>query len=63
MAGCAQGLIGSLKTASAPPPSLFLCTSFQVSIGCCSTTSDCGALGAGSSCSPAGGNFTPGACE
>ncbi len=41
----------------------FRCTSFQVSIGCCSTTSDCGELGAGVSCSPAGGNFVPGACE
>jgi hypothetical protein len=64
MVGCVQGLIGSLKSAGAPPPpSLFRCTSFQVSIGCCSTTSDCGELGAGVSCSPAGGTFTPGACE
>lgn len=39
------------------------CTSFQVSIGCCNSTSACGALGAGVTCSPEGGSFTPGACE
>jgi hypothetical protein len=63
MTGAVMGLIGALKAAAPPAPSLFRCTSFQVSIGCCSTTSDCGELGAGVSCSPAGGNFTPGACE
>jgi hypothetical protein len=51
MAGCAQGLIGSLKKAAAPPPSSFFrCTSFQISIGCCSNTSQCGTFGGGVSC-------------
>jgi hypothetical protein len=55
MAGCAQGLIGSLKVASAPPPvSGKRCTSAQVSFGCCTSTSVCAPsdLGGGATCSP-----------
>lgn len=63
MTGAVQGLIGSLRAAAPPAPSLFRCTSFQVSIGCCSSTADCGTLGAGVSCSPANGTFNSGACE
>jgi hypothetical protein len=40
------------------------CTSFQISIGCCTSTSQCGPLGAGASCSPeTPGAFTPINCE
>jgi hypothetical protein len=38
------------------------CTSFQISIACCTNTSQCGALGAGATCSPANGFFDPDAC-
>jgi hypothetical protein len=62
MAGCVQGLIGSLKSAGAPPPTLRRCTSFQISIGCCTGTGQCGELGAGVTCSPANGFFDPDAC-
>jgi hypothetical protein len=62
MVGVVQALIGSYKAAGAPPPSTFLCTSFQISIGCCTSTASCGELGAGSSCSPANGTFDPEAC-
>jgi hypothetical protein len=55
MAGCVQGLIGSLKTASAPPPANGkYCTSFQVSVACCDSTGVCAPedLGLGATCSP-----------
>lgn len=38
------------------------CTSFQISIACCTSTGQCGALGAGATCSPANGFFDPDAC-
>lgn len=51
MSGAVMGLIGSLKAAAAPPPpTLFRCTSFQISIGCCTNTNECGTFGAGASC-------------
>lgn len=56
MVGCVQGLIGSLKTSSSPPPaSGKLCTSAQVSLACCTSTAVCAAdwFGLGASCSPA----------
>lgn len=63
MVGVVQGLLASYVAAAAPPPpSTFLCTSAQISFGCCTSTSSCGALGAGSSCSPASGTFDPEAC-
>jgi hypothetical protein len=55
MVGCVQGLIGSLKTASAPPPvSGKRCTSAQVSLACCTSTGICAAadFGLGVTCSP-----------
>lgn len=54
MVGCVQGLIGSLKTAGAAPVSGRLCTSAQVSFGCCTSTSVCAPedLGGGAICSP-----------
>jgi hypothetical protein len=33
------------------------CTSFQISIGCCTSTSSCGPYGAGVTCSPKSGTF------
>ncbi len=52
MVGCVQGLIGSLKTAAAASGKL--CTSTQVSLGCCTSTSVCAPadLGLGATCSP-----------
>lgn len=41
----------------------YRCTSFQVSIGCCTSTADCGTLGAGDTCTPETGGFNAGACE
>jgi hypothetical protein len=38
------------------------CTTFQISIACCTSTGQCGALGAGATCSPANGFFDPDAC-
>ena len=38
------------------------CTSFQISIGCCTSTSSCGALGAGASCGAPSGSFDPESC-
>jgi len=64
MVGVVQGLLASYVAAAAPPPSLFRCTSFQISIGCCTSTLSCGSLGAGVSCSPeTPGAFTPANCE
>jgi hypothetical protein len=62
MVGVVQGLLASYGTVAAPAPSLFRCTSFQISIGCCTGTGQCGELGAGVSCSPANGFFDPDAC-
>jgi hypothetical protein len=51
MVGAVQGLIGSLKTTAAPPPSPFKrCTTFLISIGCCTNVSECGIYGAGADC-------------
>jgi hypothetical protein len=38
------------------------CTTFQISIACCTSTSSCGPLGAGVTCSPASGSFDSGNC-
>jgi hypothetical protein len=38
------------------------CTSLQISIACCTSTSSCGTLGAGTTCSPASGSFDPDFC-
>jgi hypothetical protein len=38
------------------------CTSTQISFGCCQSTGECGALGAGATCSPADGVFFEEAC-
>jgi hypothetical protein len=55
MAGCTQGLIGSLKTSSGGSASGKYCTSFQVSIACCTSTGVCAdaTFGLGATCSPA----------
>lgn len=55
MVGCVQGLIGSLKSAGAAPASGKYCTSFQVSVACCTSTGVCAAdwFGLGATCSPA----------
>ena len=49
-------------TPNPAPPTLRLCTSAQISVGCCTSTASCGTLGAGSTCSPASGSFDEGAC-
>jgi hypothetical protein len=41
---------------------LRLCTTGQISVGCCTNTASCGTLGAGITCSPASGSFDEGAC-
>jgi hypothetical protein len=38
------------------------CTSGQISIACCTSTSSCGPYGAGATCSPASGSFDPDNC-
>ena len=60
MTGAVQGLIGSYKAAAAP--AYKRCTTFQISIACCTGTGECGTLGAGASCSPANGIFNPDNC-
>ena len=64
MVGVVQGLLASYVAAAAPAPSLFKCTTAQISIGCCTNTIQCGTLGAGISCSPADNPdpFDPEAC-
>ena len=65
MVGVVQGLLASYAAAAAPAPTLFRCTTFQISIGCCTNTNQCGTLGIGASCSPASSPdpFIPGNCE
>jgi len=55
MVGCVQGLLVGYKAGSAPPVSGNYCTSFQVSVACCTSTGVCAAswFGQGASCSPA----------
>jgi hypothetical protein len=55
MVGCVQGLVASSRTAAAAPVSGKYCTSFQVSLGCCTSTGICAdaTFGAGATCSPA----------
>ena len=62
MVGCVQGLVASSRTAAAPAPTLFRCTSFQISIACCTNVNECGTLGAGVSCATASGTFDPDNC-
>ena len=64
MTGILNGLVGSLKSAGGgpPPPTLRRCTSFQISIACCTSTSSCGELGAGVTCTTASGSFDANAC-
>ena len=53
MVGCAQGLIGSFKTAAAPAASK-KCTSLDLALGCCLATGGCAPAGiaSGIACSP-----------
>jgi hypothetical protein len=49
-------------TITATTAALKRCTSFQISIGCCTNTNSCGGLGAGVSCATASGTFDANAC-
>ena len=62
MVGVVQGLLASYVEAAAPAPTLKRCTSFQISIACCTNTSQCGTSGAGVTCTPANGFFDPDNC-
>jgi hypothetical protein len=62
MVGIVQGLLASYAAAAPPPPTTFRCTTFQISIACCTNVNECGELGAGVSCSPAVGFFNEDFC-
>ena len=65
MVGCVQGLLGSLKSSGGGGgASYFKCTTFQISIACCTNTTQCGTLGAGASCTTptTPDPFDPNAC-
>jgi hypothetical protein len=53
MSGAILGTVGSVGA------TLKRCTTAQVSIGCCTSTANCGALGGGVVCATKAGTFTP----
>jgi hypothetical protein len=57
-----QASVGFSYTITATTAANKRCTSFQISIGCCTNTLSCGPLGAGVTCSPASGSFDVNAC-
>lgn len=55
MVGAVQGLIGTFKTAAAPPANK-KCSSVQIANLCCDSAY-CGQYGSGATCSPAAGTY------
>ncbi len=54
---------GSTATSNSVTPNpRKLCTSLQISIACCTSTTNCGPLGAGSNCTTLSGTFDPNNC-
>lgn len=53
------GLGASASSNAVTPNPRKLCTSFQISLGCCVSTTVCGAEGAGANCTTIAGTFNP----
>ena len=52
MSGAFLAAVGSVGA------TLFRCTTAQISLGCCNSTANCGAAGAGAVCATKAGTFT-----